>query len=76
MEGVTDKDQRLSEGRVEAEDDAEVELLLPRKGADEQGQISAMCRKRRVLSRRTGIIWSLCLGPAEMEPGRTTSSGA
>ena len=45
MEGVIDKDQRLSEGRVEAEDgkldfeessdDTEVELLLPRKGADE-----------------------------------------
>ena len=46
MEGVIDKDQRLSEGRVEAEDgkldfeessdDAEVELLLPRNGADER----------------------------------------
>ena len=42
MEGVIDKDQRLSEGQVQAEDgklessdDAEVELLLPRKGADE-----------------------------------------
>ena len=46
MEGVLDKDQRLGEGRVEAEDgkldyedssdDGEVELLLPRKGADER----------------------------------------
>ena len=45
MEGVLDKDQRLGEGRVEAEDgkldyedfsdDEEVKLLLPRKGADE-----------------------------------------
>ena len=44
MKGVIDKDQRLSEGRVEAEDgkldfeessdDEEVALLLPRKGAD------------------------------------------
>ena len=44
IEGVIDKDQRLSEGRVEAEDgkldfeessdDEEVALLLPRKGAD------------------------------------------
>ena len=45
-EGVIDKDKRLSEGRVEAEDgkldfeessdDTEVELLLPRKGANER----------------------------------------
>ena len=46
MEGVIDKDQRLSEGQMEAEegkldfkdssDDTEVELLLPRKGSDER----------------------------------------
>ena len=46
MEGVLDKDQRLGEGRVEAEDgkldyedssdDEEVKLLLLRKGADER----------------------------------------
>ena len=46
IEGVIDKDQRLGEGRVEAEDgkldfeessnDEEVALLLPRKGADER----------------------------------------
>ena len=45
MEGVLDKDQRLDEGRVEAEDgkldyedssdDEEVKLLPHRKGADE-----------------------------------------
>ena len=72
MDGVLDKNQKLSEGRVEAEDgkldfekssdDTEVELLLPRKGANERvppGQISEMCRKRRVLSGRTGLIWRL-----------------
>ena len=46
MEGVLDKDQRLGEGGVEAEDgklnyedsfdDEEVKLLLHRKGADER----------------------------------------
>ena len=42
LEGVIDKDQRLSEGRVEAENmklessnDEEVALLLPRMGSDE-----------------------------------------
>ena len=49
-----DKDQRLSEGRVEAEDgkldfeessdDSEVELLLPRKGANECGPPGADIR--------------------------------
>ena len=44
QDGIIDKDQRLSEGRVEAEDgkldfeessdDEEIALLLPRKGAD------------------------------------------
>ena len=47
MEGGLDKKQRPSEGRVEVEDgkldfeelsdDTEVELILPRKGADERG---------------------------------------
>ena len=54
MEGVIDKDQRLSEGRVEAEDgkvdfeefsdDTEVELLLPQKGANERGPPGADIR--------------------------------
>ena len=54
MEGVLDKDQRLGEGRVEAEDekldyedssdDEEVKLLLPRKGADERDPPGAYIR--------------------------------
>ena len=54
MEGVLDKDQRLGEGRVEAEDgkldyedssdDEEVKLLLPRKGADERDPLGADIR--------------------------------
>ena len=78
-----DKDQRWSEGRVEAEDgkldfeesldDEEVTLLLPRKGAHEldlPGRISEMCRKRRVLSGKTGVIWSLCMGLGRNGTGR------
>ena len=54
MEGVIDKDQKLSEGRVETEDgkldfeessdDTEVELLLSRKGANERGPPGADIR--------------------------------
>ena len=54
MEGVIDKDQRLSEGRVEAEDgkldfeeswdDTKIKLLLPRKGANERGPPGADIR--------------------------------
>ena len=60
MDSVIDKDQRLSEGHVEAEarkldfeelsDDEEVALHLPRKGADEcdpPGWKSEMCQEHR-----------------------------
>ena len=83
MEGVIDKDQRLSEGRVEAEDgkrdfeesldDTEVELLLPGRvlmSAIRRGRISEMWRERRVPSGRTGFIWSLCMGLGRNETGR------
>ena len=61
MEGVIDKDQRLSEGRVEAEDDTEVELLLPWKSANERGSPGADIRDlpEESGSGRTGLIWSL-----------------
>ena len=63
-----DKDQRLDEGRVEAEDgklnyedssdDEEVKLLPHRNGADEPDLpgISEMCRRRRTLSGRNGCL--------------------
>ena len=57
------EDKKLD--NTESLDDEEVKLLLPGMvlmSAIRQGQISEMCRKRRVLSGRTGFIWSLCLG--------------
>ena len=87
MEVVLDKDQRVGESRVEAEDgklnyedssdDEEVKLLLHRKGADERdppGRISEMCRRRRVLS---GMVYDGASqwGSAEVEPGGATSTG-
>ena len=60
VDSVIDKDQRLSEGHVEAEarkldfeelsDEEEVALHLPRKGADEcdpPGWKSEMCQEHR-----------------------------
>ena len=83
MEGVIDKDQRLSEGRVEAEDgkldfeessdDEEVALLLPWKGADERDPPEADIRDVPEASgtqRRTGFIWSLCMGLGRYGAGR------
>ena len=71
QEGVIDKDQRLSEGRVEAEDgkldfeessdDEEVELLLPWKGADERDPRCAGSVGYSAVE-HVCFIWSLCMG--------------
>ena len=84
-----DKDQRLGEGRVEAEDgkldyedssdDEEVELLLPRKGADERDLPVADIRDVTEASGTQREDWfhmEPALGSTEMEPGGTTPSGA
>ena len=84
MEGAIDKDQMLSEGRVEAEDgrldfeessdDTEVELLLPRKGVDERGLRCA----GGVRYSAGGLVsyGAYKWGSAEVEPRRTTLRGA
>ena len=77
-----DKDQRLGEGRVEAEDgkldyedssdDEEVKLLLPRKGADERDPPGADIRDVPEASGTQREDWfrSLCMGLGRNGTGR------
>ena len=90
MEGVIDKDQRLSEGRVEAEDgkldfeessdDTEVEFLLPRKGSNERDPPDIRGYPRCAggvgySAGGTGFIWSLCMGLGRNGTGRDDPHG-
>ena len=83
MEGDLIKNQRVDEGRIEAEhgkldykdssEDEEVKLSLIR-----QGRISVMCRRHRTLSGTNGCLgWSLSrgLGRSGIRGGGATPSG-